>query len=218
MRTPKSVSLLNVLKPLPPFSQFLCILYVALRVSFFAYYMLPPSDRFFSYHMGAPLRSVFFLLIIWRPPHISFFVYFMRVFMRVFMSFFTYYMRTTSDHILHIPCRAPSDQFFCKPLRGPLRTVSSPTILGPPQNILFAYYIPLPPLISFFAYYNGSPSDHFLCIRAPQINYFVYNIGAPPHVSFLAYYIGASRTVFLFTILVPPLPVSSRTNVSFFNL
>ena len=59
------------------------------------------------------------------------------------MSFFAYYM-------------------------GPLRSVSSLTMWGPPYISYFAYYMGAPQ-VSFFAYYRGPP----------QISFFTYYMGAP---------------------------------------
>ena len=54
----------------------------------------------------------------------------------------------------------PQISFFAT-IWGPLRSVSSHTIWGPPQTCFFAYYMG-PPQISFFAYYMGPPSGQFL--------------------------------------------------------
>ena len=86
-----------------------------------------PHISFFSYNMGAPLRSVS-LFTIWAPPLRSVFFAFYRgatshlsIFHNIYggplqISFFAYYMGGLSDHFLRLL------------YGGPLRSVSSLTI------------------------------------------------------------------------------------------
>ena len=130
----------------------------------------------------------------------------------------------------------PPGQFLLLLYGGPLGSISSLTIWGPPHINLFTNYVgppssqflcllyggPLrsislltmwgPPQVSFFAYYMG----------APQINFFAYYVGTPldkflcilygpPEVSFFAYYKGPLRSVSSHTIWGPP-------QISFFRI
>ena len=144
MGAPRMISLHSILGP--P-DHFLRLLYGA------------PQASFFSYNMGALLRSLS-LFTVWGPLQISFFVY---------------YIGAPSDQLYRLLYGGSSDQFFYllygAPLRlvyvltiwGPLRSVFVDTICiwGPPQVSFFAYYKG-PPQISFFDYYMGPPSSQFL--------------------------------------------------------
>ena len=136
-----SVSSLIVLGPL---DHFLRLLYGA------------PQICFFSYNMGAPLRSVS-LFTIWDPP-------------------------PPSDQFLCMLYGVPSEQFCAYFLGAPLRSVFSLTICGPSQISFFSYYMG-PPQISFFAYYMGGgllrsvPSPTIG--GSPEISFIAYYMRAP---------------------------------------
>ena len=87
---PRIISLHSILGP--P-DHFLRLLYGAPQVSFF------------SYNMGAPLRSLS-LFTIWGPPQISFFACYRGA--TSDLSFFTKYMGPSSDQFLRLLYGAPS--------------------------------------------------------------------------------------------------------------
>ena len=120
-----------------------------------------PQICFFSYNMGAHLRSVSLFTIWPPPPQISFFACYRggggHLTFRVFsqniwgppqISFSAYYMGS------------PQISFCAYFLGAPLRSYFSLTIWGPSQ-ISFSLTMG-PPQISFLAYYMGGPSDQFL--------------------------------------------------------
>ena len=90
MGAPRIISLHSILGP--P-DHFLRLLYGAPKVSFF------------SYNMGAPLRSLS-LFTIWGPPQISFFACYRGA--TSDFSFFTKYMGSSSDQFLRLLNGAPS--------------------------------------------------------------------------------------------------------------
>ena len=90
MGAPRIISLHSILGP--P-DHFLCLLYGAPHVSFF------------SYNMGAPLRSLS-LFTIWGPPQISFFACYRGA--TSGFSFFTKYMGPSLDQFLRLLYGAPS--------------------------------------------------------------------------------------------------------------
>ena len=92
---PRIISLHSILGP--P-DHFLRLLYGAPQVSFF------------SYNMGAPLRSLS-LFTIWGPPQISFFACY-RGPIKI-LVFFTKYMGPSSDQFLRLLYGAPSCLFLC---------------------------------------------------------------------------------------------------------
>ena len=110
-------------------------------------------------------------------------------------------------------CRgAPSDQFLRIQYGGPLRSVSSHRIWGPPQISFFTYYGGL--LMSFFFVLYGGPSDHFFAyyIEAPRSLSSLTIVGAPlrsvslfakwappPQISFFACYRGSTSDFIFFT-------------------
>ena len=166
--------------------QFLCILHRAPRSNQFLHILYGgPLRSFFSLTIWGPLISVSSHIIwgplqislsappprsvsthtIWGPPQISFFAYYMGP---LKISFFAYYMGAPSDQFLRIPYgpgrRAPSDLFLSILLYGgPLISVSSLTIWGPPKISFFAYYMGALQ-ISFFVYHIGASLDQFLCL------------------------------------------------------
>ena len=131
MGAPRIISLHTILGP--P-DHFLRLLYGA------------PQISFFSYNMGAPLRSVS-LFTIW--DHLTFRFFSQNIWGLPQISFSAYYMGS------------PQISFCAYFLGAPLRSVFSLTIWGPSQISFFSYYMG-PPQISFFEYYMGGPSDQFL--------------------------------------------------------
>ena len=123
----RSVSSLIVLGP--P-DHFLCLLDGA------------PQICFFSYNMGAPLRSVS-LFTIWDPPppQISFFACYMR---SLQISFCAYFLGAPLRSVFSLTIWGPSQISFSLIIWGPLRSVSSHTIWGAPQISFFAYYMGVP--------------------------------------------------------------------------
>ena len=123
MGAPRIISLHTILGP--P-DHFLRLLYEARQISFF------------SYNMGAPLRSVS-LFTIWGPPQISFFACYRGGGGTTDFSFFT---KDTWG-----PPQISFSAYYMGPLRlvylltigGPLTSVSSHTIWGPPHIYFFAY-------------------------------------------------------------------------------
>ena len=141
MGAPRIISLHTILGP--P-DRFLRLLYGAPQICFFSYNMgaplravslftiCPPpplSDQFLCMLLGGHLTFRFFSQIIWGPPQVSFFAY--------YMGF-------------------PQISFCAYFLGAPFRSVFSLTIWGPSQISFFSYYMG-PPQISFFAYYMGVP-------------------------------------------------------------
>ena len=98
MGAPRIISLHSILGP--P-DHFLHLLYGAPQVSFF------------SYNMGAPLRSLS-LFTIWAPPPQ--------------ITFCAYFFGGPSQIIFSLTIWGPSDQFLRLLYGGPLRSVSSLTI------------------------------------------------------------------------------------------
>ena len=108
---------------------------------FFAYYIGAPDHflclqygapqiTFFSYNMGAPLRSVS-LFTIWGPSQISFFACYRGGGGDTSdFSFFTKYMGGPSDQFLRLLYGAPQASFFAYYM-GPLRSVFVHTFWGP---------------------------------------------------------------------------------------
>ena len=98
-----------------------------------------PHISFFSYNIGAPLRSVSLLTICPPPLQISFFACYRGGHLRFY--FFSKYMGASSDQFLRllygVPLRLvslltiwapPPDQFLCLLCGGPFKLVSSHTI------------------------------------------------------------------------------------------
>ena len=161
-----------------------------------------PIRSFFLYYLGALLRSASLRTI--RGPFRSF----------VYILLHVY--GALSNHFLCIlygdPLRSAFVHTTC--IRGPLRSVSSLTIGGPPQISFFTYYMRQPssqflrllygaPLGQFFAYYVGlwGPPDQFLRILyggspPPHVSFFAYYM-EPPQISFFAHYMEASSGQFL---------------------
>ena len=121
-----------------------------------------PQIGFFSYNMGAPLRSVS-LFTIRGPPQISFFACYRR-------GHLTFY-------------------FFHKIYGGPLRSVSPLTIWGPLRLVYFIYGVLQ---ISFCAYFLRAPlrSVFSLTIRGHFRSVSSHTIWGAPQISFFAYYMG----------------------------
>ena len=141
MGAPRIISLHSILGP--P-DHFLRLLYGAPKVSFF------------SYNMGAPLRSLS-LFTIWGPLQISFFACYRGA--TSDFSFFTKYMGPSSAQFLRLLYGPPQVSFFAYYM-GPLRLVSVHTFWVPlsDQFFLLLYGAPSD---HFFAYYMGGPSDQF---------------------------------------------------------
>ena len=93
MRAPRIISLHTILDLGPP-DHFLRLLYGT------------PQISFFSYNMGAPLRSVSLFTIWPPPPQISFFACYRGA--TSHFSFFTKYMGAPSDQFLRLLYGAPS--------------------------------------------------------------------------------------------------------------
>ena len=99
------------------------------------YYYGASSDLFLHILYGGPLRSVY-LLTIWGPPQVSFFVYYIPPsgkFLCLHMggpqiSFFAYYMRPPSDQFLRLLYGG-----------GPLSSLN--LLYGAPMTILFFYFL-----------------------------------------------------------------------------
>ena len=93
-------------------------------------YITPIPPRIYALD-GAPHAGQFLHLLFWGP------------FIQI--SFFVYHMGAPSGQFLCLLERALSDQFFSILYGGPLRSISLPTIWGPPG-------------INFFFYYMGAPN------------------------------------------------------------
>ena len=169
MGAPRIISLHTILGP--P-DHFLRLLYGA------------PQICFFSYNMGAPLRSVSLFTIRDLPPPPP-----------LQISFFACYRGATS----HLG-------FFHKIYGGPLRSVSPLTIWGPLRSVsVHTFWGPLSdqfflllygaPLRSFFSLTIWSPSDQFLRIlygRGGALrSVSLPTIWGSPEISFFAYYMRA---------------------------
>ena len=142
----------------PPSGQFLCLLYGAPQISFFAHYMEAssgqflrllyveaPLDNFLRLLYGAPLWSVSSLTI-WGPaPQINFFASYVGASSDQFLRI----LYRGPPQVIFFAYRGPSVQFLCLLYGAPLRSISLLPMWGPLQ-------------ISFFAYYIGAPSGHFL--------------------------------------------------------
>ena len=134
MGAPRIISLHTILGP--P-DHFLRLLYGA------------PQISFFSYNMGAHLRSVS-LCTIWGTSQISFFACY-RGDHLTFSFFFTKYMGAPSDQFLCLLYGVPSDQFLC-------------ILFGGPSQISFFSYCMGPLSDQFFLLLYRAPSDQFLRI------------------------------------------------------
>ena len=109
-----------------------------------------PQISFFSYNMGAPLRSVSLFTICPSPPHqISFYACYRGA--TTDFSFFTKYMGAPSDQFLRLLYGAPQVSFFAY-------------YMGSPQISFCAYFLGAPLRSVFFSYYMGPPADQFLRI------------------------------------------------------
>ena len=185
MGAPRIISLHSILGP--P-EHFLRLLYGAPHVSFF------------SYNMGAPLRSLS-LFTIWGPPQISFFACY-RGATSDFSFFHKIYgalLRSVSPLTIWSPLRLVSLLTSPPP---PPRSLSSLTIWGHPQVSFFAYYMRALSQINFFAYYVGSTSDQILpilyggglrsvsslTIGGPLRSVYSHTIWSPPQVDFFTCY------------------------------
>ena len=81
---------------------------------FFCLLWGPPQITFFAYYMEVPSgHPVSFLLTIWDPPRVNYFAYF---------------VRAISGQFLLLLYGAPLDQFLCLLRGNPLRLVSLHTI------------------------------------------------------------------------------------------
>ena len=121
-----------------------------------------PQVSFFSYNMGAPLRSLS-LITICPPPQIS---------------FFACYRGATSDYIFFTKYMGPPRSVSPLTIWGPLRLVSLLTIWGPLRSVSVHTFWGLSQ-ISFFSYYMGPLRSVFFRIL----------YGGPTNTySFLAYY------------------------------
>ena len=157
-----------------------------------------PQICFFSYKMGAPLRSVS-LITIWDPPpplrsvslhaiggggHLTFRFFSQNIWGPPQISFSAYYM---GPH---------ADQFLC-------------ILFGGPSQISFFSYYMGPLSDQFFLLLYGAPSDQFLrilygggalrSVSSPTIygglwgdQFFRLLYEGPPQISFFAYYMGVS--------------------------
>ena len=165
MGAPRIISLHTILGP--P-DHFLCLLYGA------------PQICFFSYNMGAPLRSVS-LFTICPPP-----------------------LRSVSLHA--IGGGATSHLFFFhKIYGGPIRSVLR-LLYGVPSDQFLCILFGGPSQISFFLLLYGAPSDQFLHILygGPLRSVSSPTIWGSPEISFFAYYMrGPLRSVSSFTIWGP---------------
>ena len=135
---------------------FLRLLYGAPQISFFSYNMgaplrsvslftticPPPPIRSVSLHaIGEPPQILVFSQSIWGPPQISFSAYYMGPLRLVSLLTIWGPLRSVSVHTFWGPL---SDQFFSLTIWGPLRSVSSHTIWGTPQISFFTCYMGVP--------------------------------------------------------------------------
>ena len=133
MGAPRIISLHSILGP--P-DHFLRLLYEAPKVSFF------------SYNMGAPLRSLS-LFTIWGPSQISFFACY-----RVATSDFSFFHKIYGALLRSVSSLT---------IWGPLRLVSLLTIWGPLRLVsVHTFWVPLSD--QFFLLLYGAPSDQFFRI------------------------------------------------------
>ena len=127
-----------------------------LQVSFFAYYMGAPQFTFFVYYVGAP--SDLFLRILYGGPS------------QISSSHTIWGALLGSFSSLTIWGPTQNSFFACH--RGPLRSVSSPTMWPPPPpQVSFFVYCMGPLQISFCAYYTGG--------GGVQISSIAYYMGPP---------------------------------------
>ena len=118
------------------------------------------------------------------------------------ITFYAYYMgplRSVSSHTILGPL---SDQFYCLLCAPPLRSVSFHAIGRPPHILVFSQNIWGPPQISFSAYYMGPLQVSFFAyyMRSPQISFCAYFLGAPLRSVFSLTNWGPFRSVFSHTI------------------
>ena len=150
-----------------------------------------PQITFFSYNMGAPLRSVSLFTICPPPPLRSVSLHAIGGATSHF-SFFTKYMGGPSDQFLRLLYGAPQVSFFAY-------------YMGSPQISFCAYF--LGPLSDqFFLLLYGAPSDQFLHILygGPLRSLSSPTIWGSPEISFFAYYMRAPlRSVSSLTIWGP---------------
>ena len=112
----RSISLLTINAPPPPRSVSLLTIWRPLRLISLLITMWGPLQiSFFAYYMGPPQVSFY----VYRAPQISFYAYY----------------RGPSNQFLCLLYRGPLlDQFFLHTIWGPLRSVSSLTVWGPPSG------------------------------------------------------------------------------------
>ena len=123
-----------------------CILYWGPR-SFSSLTIWGPQISFFSYNIGAPLRSVSLFTICPPPPQISFFACYRGA--TSDFIFFTNYMGASSDQFLRLLYGVPLRLVSLLTMWGPLRSVSVYTFWGPLSD-------------QFFLLLDGAPSGQFL--------------------------------------------------------
>ena len=152
MGAPRIISLHTILGP--P-DHFLHLLYGAPQICFFSYNMGAPLKSVSLFTIWAPLRSVSLHAIggatshlvfcsqnIWGPHQISFSAYTIWGPLRS-VSVHPFW-GPLSDQFFLLLYGALSDQFLHILYGGPLRSVSSPTIWGFPEISFFAYYMRAP--------------------------------------------------------------------------
>ena len=153
-----------------PLGSFLCILYWGLQITSDLRLLYgAPQISFFSYNMGAPLRSVS-LFTIWAPPPHQ-------------ISFFACYRGAISHLVFFSQNIWGSPQIsFSAYYMGPLRLVSLLTIWGPLRSVSVHTFWGL---LSdqFFLLLYGAPSDQFLRILyggpLRSLTFFAYYMGVP---------------------------------------
>ena len=120
-----------------------------------------PQIGFFSYNMGAPLRSVSLFTLCPPPPPIrSVSLHAIRGPPQI-LVFSQSIWGAPSDQFLRLLYGAPQVSFFAYYMVSPQISFCAYFLGAALRSIFFSYHMG-PPQISFFAYYMGGPSDQFL--------------------------------------------------------
>ena len=132
---------------------------------------------------------------------ILFSVYFENFYSLIQNSYF-YIDQIRSDQFLAYYVEPPQISFFTYYIWGPLRSVSSLTIRGPPSDQFICILFRGPSQISFFACYIRPLRSLFWLVSALTIwglisSVSLHTIWKPPYINFFAYYMGPPLDQFL---------------------
>ena len=165
------------------------------QISFFAYYMWAPLDRFLCILFRGPLRSAS-VLTIGGPLRLFVCILLLHVYGALSNQFLCILYRAPPPQISFIAYYIGAPQAdFSHIIWGPAQVSFCAYYMGPPQVSFFAYYRPRPPQISFFAYYMGSgplKSVSSLTIWVLLKPVSSLTMWGPHRSYFFAYYMGAS--------------------------